>query len=480
MKCILFYLDTLRADHLGCYGHPFPTSPNLDQLAADGALFERCVAPDVPTQQAFTDFLTGLVGTRNGIVSFDQSRAVLPRDMVFLMEPIRREHEHRTAIFDRTTWEITAPWMMTGFGDVIRCQGRGDLVATETIEWLKAHGDEDFVIMPHMWDPHAPYTASAADHKDEFSPEQYKDLVPDLSELEASPLLQYFFRAHMKPDFPDEKECTVENALAAYDSSIRFTDDQVGRILQTLEDLGIAEETMILIWSDHGESWGTRGFVDHWNPYWHVARVPLIIKYPGRIPAGFRSRALVDLTDCLPTVMAQGGMAVPDDLSGKDLTPIMNGEVDRVRDFVVVSTAMGTCQRMLLDDDGWALMHCIEPAFWEHIPTWELHNVEDDPNQENNLLEQHPERVKEMQWQLDRWIDAQLGPDPDPLRLASRDGAFGWGVDKIFGVVRDAPEACHAEFFKKVRFTEPKEHALIQWALGNPAEFPRTRPPLRR
>jgi hypothetical protein len=158
----------------------------------------------------------------------------------------------------------------------------------------------------------------------------------------------------------------------------------------------------------------------------------------------------------------------------------MRGETDKVRDFVVVSTAMGVAHRMLLDDDGWALMHCIEPGFWDHLPRWELHNVADDPNQEKNLLAAHPERVRDMQHRLFLWLDEQLGCNPDPVRLAARQGCFGWGCDKVIGALRDAPEICRGRFFDKARFGEPKEQALIRWLMGDKAPFPRTRPPVTR
>ncbi|MCX7012036.1 MAG: sulfatase [Candidatus Sumerlaeota bacterium] len=479
MNCVLFYLDTLRADHLGCYGHPLPTSPRLDRLASEGALFERCVAPDVPTQQAFTAFLTGWVGTRNGVVNFDQSRAVLPRGMPFLMERFVRAG-HRTALFDRATHHGGMPWALSGWEDFIHCQGKAERVADEAIAWLQAHHEKDFVIMPHMWDPHADYTNSSAAHIDKFQPADLKPLVPDQRERRANPHLQYIYEAHMGRSFPDTPDIPVETAMAHCDASIRFADDHVGRILDSLEDFGIADDTMILVFSDHGESWGTRGFVDHWNPYWHVAHVPLIIKYPGRVPAGFRSRALTNLCDCLPTALSLGGIKPPSGLDGMDLTPILVGEKKKVRDFVVTSTAMGVAQRMLLDEDGWALMHCIEPGFWDHIPRWELHNINDDPNQERNLLDAHPDRVKEMQHRLFMWLDEKLGCNPDPVRLAARQGCFGWGTDKVMGALRDQPEICQGRFFDKVRFGEAKEQALVRWLLGEKTAFPRTRPPVPR
>ena len=479
MKCVLFYLDTLRADHLGCYGHPFPTSPRLDKLASEGALFERCVAPDVPTQQAFTAFLTGWVGTRNGIVNFDQSRAVLPRGLPFLMECFVRK-QHRTALFDRVTHHSGTPWTLSGWEDYIHCQGRAERVADEAIAWLKVHHKKDFVIMPHIWDPHAAYTMSSSTHIDKFNPADLKRLAPDQRELHANPHLRYIYREHMRRSFPENPEVPVETAMAHYDASIRYADDHVGRILDCLEELGIAEKTMILVFSDHGESWGTRGFVDHWNAYWHIAHVPLIMKYPGHIPAGFRSRALVNLCDCLPTALSLGGIPAPGRLSGKDLSPILRGEMTKVRDFVVTSTAMGVAQRMLLDDDGWALMHCIESGFWDHIPRWELHNINDDPNQEKDLIDAHPDRVRDMQHTLFMWLDEQLGCNPDPVRLAARQGCFGWGTDKVMGALRDDPAICKGRFFAKARFGEPKERAFIRWLLGEKDGFPRTHPPVER
>ncbi|MCX7013112.1 MAG: sulfatase [Candidatus Sumerlaeota bacterium] len=480
MKCVLFYLDTLRPDHLGCYGHPYPTSPRLDKLASEGALFERCVAADVPTQQAFTGFLTGWNGTRNGIVNFHQSRSVLPPNLPFFMEIARFKHHLRTALVDRQVWELSAPWFLRGWGDLIRVGGTAESVADEAIAWLKVHHKEDFILMPHMWDPHDPYTRSSATHIGKFKPDNYRSRVPDLRERDANPHLRYIYREHMKRTFPDDPDCAVEKAMAHYDASIRYMDDHVGRILDCLEELGIAGDALVLVFSDHGESFATRGFVDHWNAYWHIAHVPLLIKYPGRIPAGVRSRALVDLTDCLPTVFSLGGLPVPRGLSGKDLTPILRGEKDKLRDFTVTTTAMGVAQRMLLDDDGWALMHCIEPGFWDHVPRWELNNINDDPNQERNLIGQHPDRVRDMQHRLFLWIDKQLGGEPDPLRLAVRQGCFGYATDKVIGALRDAPEICKGRFFDKARFGQPRERAFIRWLMGERDDFPHTRPPVGR
>jgi len=330
MKVILLVIDTLRADHLGCYGYHRETSPNLDRLAKEGALFERAYPSDVPTQPSFTSMFTGQRGIHTGIVSHSETET-LAENVPYLAE-ILDEHGVTTAAV--STLYMMRRWFARGFkyymNPVAGIRRRLQQVDAEEINdmafpWIDEHKDEDFFIFVHYWDPHGLYLPPEPYRRlfyqgDESGPENNS-----LDVLRNQPVWP-FTKRHL--DAIGQNITDIEYVIAQYDGEIRYADDNVAMLLNHLEDSGILDETAIIFTSDHGESLGEHHFYfDHHEVYETTARVPLIARYPQEIAQGKRIDEIVQSTICLaPTILNLFGIDAPAAMTGKNLIRIANGE----------------------------------------------------------------------------------------------------------------------------------------------------------
>ena len=302
MKAILIVIDTLRADHLGCYGYHRETSPNIDHLAKDGVLFENAYPSDVPTQPSFTSMFTGQRGIHTGIVSHSETER-LAEDVPYLTEILAQNGITTAAV---STLYIMRRWFARGFkyymNPVAGVRKRLQQVDAEEINsmalpWIREHKDEDFFIFIHYWDPHSIYSP----------PEPYKRLFYDgdetdpnnhsLDVLKSLPVWP-FTKRHL--DRIKKGITDIEYVIAQYDGEIRYVDDQVGELLALLDDLKIVDESLIILTSDHGESLGEHNFYfDHQEVYEPTIHVPLIIKCPRRVSGGRRISDLISELDML-------------------------------------------------------------------------------------------------------------------------------------------------------------------------------------
>jgi len=179
MKVILLVIDTLRADHLGCYGYSRDTSPNIDRIAREGTLFENAYPSDVPTQPSFTSMFTGQRGIITGIVSHSRTEN-LDENVPFFTEILARKGITTAAV---STLYMMRRWFARGFkyymNPVAGVRRRLQQVDAEEINgmaipWLRDHKKEDFFLFIHYWDPHAIY----------LPPEPYRRLFYDGDETD--------------------------------------------------------------------------------------------------------------------------------------------------------------------------------------------------------------------------------------------------------------------------------------------------------
>ncbi|MCW3978227.1 MAG: sulfatase-like hydrolase/transferase, partial [Candidatus Bathyarchaeota archaeon] len=174
MKVILLVIDTLRADHLGCYGYYRETSPYMDEVAKRSVLFENAYPSDVPTQPSFTSMFTGLRGIHSGVVSHSKTES-LSEDAPYLTEILARNGVTTAAV---STLDMMRRWFARGFhyyfNPVAGNRRRLQQVDAEEINavalpWIREHEDEGFFLFLHYWDPHGLYKP----------PEEYRRLFYD-------------------------------------------------------------------------------------------------------------------------------------------------------------------------------------------------------------------------------------------------------------------------------------------------------------
>ncbi len=306
---ILISIDTLRADHLGCYGHPRPTSPAIDAIAAQGVVFDDASATSPWTKPSHASLLTGLYPSGSGVVAMN---SVLAADVVPLAEHLGRNGFHTGAVVNSSY--LTNGGLERGFRDfqsIDHVQGRreGSRVTEAAIAWLGRRLPGKFFAFFHYMDVHSDY-ASLPRYEQMFA-EPY-----DGPATGATSQLYQVAEGRLLLAAKDVRH--LENL---YDASIRQVDDELGRLFAYLGEHGLLDTSLVVILSDHGEEFLEHGSVLHGkSQFQEVVRIPLIVRGPG-VPQGTRVRTPVSLVDVMPTCTALLGVPVPAGLDGIRLQP---------------------------------------------------------------------------------------------------------------------------------------------------------------
>jgi arylsulfatase A-like enzyme len=422
MNVVYIVIDTLRADHLGCYGYKRNTSPNIDRLASEGVLFEHAFPSDVPTQPAYTSMFTGLRGIHTGIISHSYFET-LSEDTPVLPELLAQNGVTTAAV---STLYTMRRWFARGFeynmnpaaGNRRKLQQvDAEEINAFAIPWIEEHKDEPFFLFLHYWDPHGLY----------IPPEKYRGLFYDgdpydpdnhsLDYLKSHPVWA-FTKAQV--DSIGENITDLEYVISQYDAEIRYVDDQVQLVFDTLDRLGLSDDTLIILTSDHGESMGEHNFYfDHFEVYDTTIHVPLIMKHPQVLPKGKRVDELIQSTVSIaPTVLNHCGFEPPAHMKGLDLVEIAKGGPGYPE--IVSNQGLWTAKRAIRTKE-WKLIKTSHKAFWD-TPERELFKIDEDPGETVNLAESRPDVVDMLELRLHRWLEEELEGKADPLDLAVSTG----------------------------------------------------------
>ncbi|RLE79970.1 MAG: sulfatase [Thermoprotei archaeon] len=416
MNVLLLALDTLRADHLSCYGYSRKTSPNIDKLALKGVLFERCYAPDIPTQPAYTTIYTSRYGLEHGIVSHGAEEQTLPRDFKIFTELLQNAGFTTVAVDNLA---VMKPWFTRGYEYYI-CPPKplqfltADEVNDRAIRWLKFYRDKQpFFMFLHYWDPHTPYIPPKEYMKlfyegNERDPRKASSMEP----FKKSPFYHLMKRwmLELLPEVTD-----IEYISSLYDSEIKYLDDRLGELFDALDELELLDETLIIITADHGESLTEHGiFFDHHGVYENTIHVPLILYSEEILPKGIKVPHFVEHVDIAPTILETVGLEIPEWMRGRSLFEVVRGKAPPRR-FVVCGECTYEARRAIVTEE-WKLIKTYGGDLYNR-PRIELYNLRRDPQEEKNVAEDFPEVVNELELQMTRWIESILGEKPDPIRV---------------------------------------------------------------
>lgn len=286
---ILICLDTLRADHLGCYGYDRNTSPNIDRLVTEGVLFERAIAPSSWTVPSHASMFTGLHPSvhQAGLYTLGPSQRL--RDVEITLAELARSHGYLSAAYTEGCHVRAALGFAQGFelysdGDVSKFPaGHVEKTFTNALQWLETHGALPFMLFVHTYQPHAPYKP----------PGRFATMF----DKDYSGTRGAYPRAAVS-------EADRVHSEALYDGEIAYTDEVVGTFFAELRTMGLLENTVIVLFSDHGEEFWEHGGYQHARTlYNEVLHVPLFIRLVGDDPPSGRVARQVSLTDLYPTVL---------------------------------------------------------------------------------------------------------------------------------------------------------------------------------
>jgi arylsulfatase A-like enzyme/Flp pilus assembly protein TadD len=368
---VVITIDTLRADHLGCYGYKQVHTPNIDALAAGGVKFERAFTPVPITLPSHTVIFTGTYPTLNGMHDFSGNRlGAQPPTLASTL----KENGYITGAVVGSAVLDSRFGLNRGFDfyydhfefnrlqesnlDVM--ERPGNVVADQALEWLGKNYQNPFFLWMHMYDPHYPYTPPA----------------PYSEEYKSHP----------------------------YDGEIAFADAQVGRLIQFLKSKNLYANTLIILSGDHGEGLGEHGEQTHgFFIYNSTLHVPLIVHLPAA-PGGKKVDAPVSTADIMPTVLQALKVPVPKEVQGKDLLPLITAKmIDKHQDEPRSLYSETFLPRLHFN---WSELRGLQLDKYHFIdaPKPELYDLIRDPKELDNLFTQKKAVGEELKSKLDSLI----------------------------------------------------------------------------
>lgn len=310
---LLIVMDTVRADHLSPYGYPKRTAPTLERLASEGVLFEQAISAGSWTLPSHATLFTGLYARDHHTTAANWK---LEAGFETLAEVLGAAG-YRTAGFSNNPWISDASGLTQGFStflDMWRDASRGrdgDDGATRTnellLDWLDSAGrDRPFFVFVNFMEPHLPYAPPEAFARRFVPVGTPPDVLAELRGWQHPRELGYVLRVPGYGVTPEQFR--ILGAL--YDAEIACLDSRIDDLVRGLEARGLLESTLVIVTSDHGEHLGDHALMDHkMSLYDALIHVPLIVRYPPRIPRGVRIRGLVQTNDVFPTVLGLCGVA---------------------------------------------------------------------------------------------------------------------------------------------------------------------------
>ena len=428
---VLLIIDTMRRDHLEAYGYERSTSPTLTRLADEGVRFADNISQASWTKVSVPSILTSLYPSTHGIIDMPDR---LPSSVTTISEAFR-EAGYATWQTSSVTFSGKLSNLHQGV-DVLHERasiGELDHSASKTartyvdrfLEWAGDHSDVPFFAFIHAFDPHSPFepyapydvlwgtTDGAAEH--ERGNGLWQGRMNDLP-------------TQVQMDSTDvDQELYLQHENDWYDGSIRAMDVEVARLMEGLEELGIADETLFVLISDHGEEFLEHGHHFHGNnAYGEMMNVPLIMHWPGVLPGGTVVEQTTESVDMMPTLLELAGITPPEAAQGQSLLPLIV-DPDGVSDFGAIRRAAFS-ERIVAPAisfmglphdsysivlDGWKLVQNENQA--EDWPEFELYDHVKDPLNLDDVAGDHPDIVANLATELSTWREwaVSLRPPPD-------------------------------------------------------------------
>ncbi|MDI9583544.1 MAG: sulfatase [Acidobacteriota bacterium] len=449
MRILFLDIDTLRPDHLGCYGYARDTSPNIDWIASQGTRFDNYYCSDAPCLPSRGALVTGQFGIRSGIVGHGATAADMRLE--------GRDRGFRSAFSNTSLWQCfrnqglrtvsispfaerhSAWWFNAGFLEMVNT-GKGGMESAEEItpsvlDWIDRNGaGDDWMLHVNYWDPHTPYRAP-----EQFGNPFSEDPLPTwlteelLQEHRSQPGGHGAREVNMWDDrtWPQYPRHMGEIAnmrdwrrmIDGYDCGIRYVDGHVGQLLSRLDELGVLEDTAIIVTSDHGENLGELNcYGEHGTSDQITHRIPMIVRWPG-CKAGHVDRGLHYNLDLAPTLADLYGVQAAPRWQGASYAAALRDGVDCGRDNLVLSQCCHGAMRSVRFGP-WIYIRVIHD-FMHLYPREMLFNIEDDPHEVNDLAQKRPDICDQgarimLNWHEDMMM--QMPDAIDPLWTVMREG----------------------------------------------------------
>lgn len=347
---ILALIDDLRPDHLGCYGYSQDTSPNIDRITRESVIFTNAISQASWSWPSVASLFTSLYPSQHKVTkAFGYP---LNKSLTTLAEIMKREGYFTGAIsnnagisklyqfdqgFDSFNEKCTNAWRLKS----------AECMTSQILTWLEKNYNSPFLLYLHYMDPHAPYNP----------PSPFKEMLNKSGEGD------------------------VDRITSHYDEEIRYVDYHLGILLSKLEELGIDDNTLLIIMADHGEEFYEHGRLGHIHTvYEELIKVPLIFRFPGLLSGGKIIKGIVRSIDISPTIMDIAGIAKFKDMEGVSLLPLLIGRDQELKLTALSETGkLGGKGKISLRSNRWKLVSDYS------ISKIELYDLQNDPYETNNL-----------------------------------------------------------------------------------------------
>ncbi|MHB9032309.1 MAG: sulfatase family protein [Anaerolineae bacterium] len=488
MRILYLDLDTLRPDHLGCYGYIRNTSPNIDRIAAGGMRFERVYCSDAPCLPSRAALTTGRFGIHNGVVNHGGTQADRPsegpgrgfRDSLTnggsWVNLLRSAGLH-TCYVGGFGERHSAYWYYAGFHEIYDTAHGGmesaEEVTPTALDWIERHAqDDNWYLHVNYWDAHTPYRAPA-DFPNYFA----DDPLPAWLTAEtlaahrqlagphgAREVNMYDNRTYPQwPRHPGEVRDLDDwrRLIDGYDTGIRYMDNHIGRLLDALAARGVLDDLVIIVTSDNGENLGELGiYAEHATADAVTCRVPLIVRWPGTAPEGGVDAGLHYQLDLLPTMAELLGKPAKAAWDGTAFSGALRGQNQPGRSDLVISQCCHVCQRSVRWEH-YLYMRTYHDGY--HLfPQEMVYDLASDPHEEHNLAATRPDLCREGAWRLMAWHDAAMASMPpgqtsDPLQVVLAEGGPYHARGFLKGYLERLQTTGRADKADELRRRHPRE-----------------------
>ena len=483
MRILMLDLDTLRPDHLGCYGYPRNTSPGIDAVAREGARFNHYHCSDAPCLPSRAALVTGMLGIRNGAVGhggtaadlrrFGRERGFRDETLEHSLFHVFRRAGYHTVSVSPFAERHSSYWFLSGLNEMYNT-GKGGMESAEEVmptveDWLCRNGAEDnWMLHVNLWDAHTPYRAPAG-FGNPFAGEPYPGWI---TEAEFKKHLAHvgphsareigMYDDREDPNYPRHpgalrRREDLRRLFDGYDCGIAYLDQAVSRITSILKEKGVYDDTAVIITSDHGEDMGELGlYAEHALADECTTRIPMIIKWPGvapRVDDGLHYNV-----DLLPTLCDLLNVKAYERWDGTSYARSLTAGEDCGREYLVLSQCAHVCQRSVRWRN-WLYMATYHGGL--HLFDEEmLFDLAADPHETINLAGELPDIAGHCARLLRRWHAQMMARNEtgvDPMETVLREGGPYHSKGQVEGYVRRLRETGRAAGAEEILRRYPVE-----------------------
>ncbi len=413
---LLIGIDSLLSTHMSCYGYDRQTTPHIDKFAKEGTLFENTFSPHIPTTPGYASMLTGRDCFGTQVVAL-RHKGQMTEDVTTLPEVLKKKGYHTLCVGFEGNPASRGFEEHVGFkawgGSDEGCLRKAEALNRVFLPKLEEMAGSDkpfFALLRHM-DPHSPYLPPAPYDRMFYQCNEFDPANESMKPVfDFKPFADYFI-TWMPPGVTDK-----DYEVAQYDGALAYMDACIQQIFEKLKQLEILDETIVVITSDHGETLHDHEcWYDHHGLYDVTLKVPLIIRYPGKVKAGKRVGGIVMHKNIMPAILELAGIKTDIKFDGDSVMRLADGTVPSFESGIYI-TECTWMRKHGWRTPQWKLIVALEPDF-HFKPGIELYNIVEDPDENDNVADKHPEVVAALKSEMQAHIarrEAEVGK-PNPM-----------------------------------------------------------------